>query len=354
MERWKKSFNYVAFVAALTLIGGNGSALAQERPSVLGSIEGVGLSAQVYADGSYAISSANIAGAVMRSDVEAVVDNVVLKSSDYPRRSVKSSQLSDELGSGSTLTVTYTGLAGRPDLLLSLRLMKDQAWGEISVAVQNTTKHIISVQSIRTVHAADALMVNLGSPSGTDRILSDSFSEDRPQLAIRDLDDVTQGTPGLHRAVGSQLIYNRQSGKSLFLGALTSERFLTIFHLKSSGLGVHANIVSYDVDSTGTTEILKDDSLKDSPVAEQVELKLHVNPGENLSSERMMFAVGNDYHAQLEQYGQAQGEGQRTDANRLVELDRILFWRESADHGHKRRLACTKPQGIWLQVFSNR
>jgi hypothetical protein len=304
MERWKKSFNYVAFVAALTLIGGNGSALAQERPSVLGSIEGVGLSAQVYADGSYAISSANIAGAVMRSDVEAVVDNVVLKSSDYPRRSVKSSQLSDELGSGSTLTVTYTGLAGRPDLLLSLRLMKDQAWGEISVAVQNTTKHIISVQSIRTVHAADALMVNLGSPSGTDRILSDSFSEDRPQLAIRDLDDVTQGTPGLHRAVGSQLIYNRQSGKSLFLGALTSERFLTIFHLKSSGLGVHANIVSYDVDSTGTTEILKDDSLKDSPVAEQVELKLHVNPGENLSSERMMFAVGNDYHAQLEQYGQ--------------------------------------------------
>jgi len=32
--------------------------------------------------------------------------------------------------------------------------------------------------------------------------------------------------------VGSQLIYNRKSKESLFLGALTSDRLLTIFHLK--------------------------------------------------------------------------------------------------------------------------
>jgi hypothetical protein len=52
---------------------------------------------------------------------------------------------------------------------------------------------------------------------------------------------------------------------------------------------------------------MKGESLKGSPAAEQVDLQLRVNPGENLSSERLMFAVGTDYHAQLEQYGRAVG-----------------------------------------------
>jgi hypothetical protein len=123
--------------------------------------------------------------------------------------------------------------------------------------------------------------------------------------------------------VGSQLIYNRRSGASLFFGALTSERLLTIFHLKEKGAGTSASILSYDADSTGTTEILKGESLKDSPAAEQVDLSLRVNPGESLSSERLMFSVGNDYHAQLEQYG------------RTV---RLL---------HKARVAGSTPIGWW-------
>ena len=62
--------------------------------------------------------------------------------------------------------------------------------------------------------------------------------------------------------MGSQLIYNRRGGQSLFFGALTSERLLTIFHLREKGTGAKAVILSYEVDATGTTEILKGESLK--------------------------------------------------------------------------------------------
>jgi alpha-galactosidase len=289
---------YGALVAGLTLICG--IAWAGDRSSVLGSIEGASLSARAYADGTYSIEAPGIRGPVIRADVEAVVDSLVLSSAAYPRHTVELSQSTDELGSGSTLTVTHTGLAGRPDLVCVLRLMRDQSWGEITVKVHNTTDRSVSVQAIRSVHAMSAPIVNLGGAASADRILSDSYSEDRPQLAIRDLG---AGPKGLHRAVGSQVIYNRRSGESLFFGALTSERLLTIFHLKETGAGSSASILSYDADSTGTTEILKEESLRHSPAAEQVELNLRVNSGESLASERLMFAVGTDYHAQLEQYG---------------------------------------------------
>jgi alpha-galactosidase len=298
MQQWRSSSSSRALVVGLIAICG--AAWASERSSVLGSVEGMGLSARIYADGTYSIEAPGIRGPVIRSDVEAVVDSVVLSSTAYPRHTFELADSTDELGSVSSLTVTHTGLAGRPDLICVLRLMRDQSWGEIAVKVHNTTNRAISVQAIRSVHATSAPVVELGGRASADRILSDSYSEDRPQLAIRDLG---AGPKGLHRAVGSQLIYNRRSGQSLFFGALTSARLLTIFHLKATGTGSGASIVSYDGDSTGTTEILKGESLKLSPALEQVDLSLQVNSGESLSSERLMFAVGTDYHAQLELYG---------------------------------------------------
>jgi alpha-galactosidase len=298
MSQLRNSSSRFALVTGLSLLCGTAS--ASDRSPVLGSIAGMGLSARVYADGTYSIAAPGIPDPVIRSDVEAVVDSVVLRSTAYPQHRVEPSELPAELGPGSTLTITHTGLAGRPDLVCVLRLMRDQPWGEIAVKVQNTTDRAISVQSIRSVHATGAPIINLGARTSADRILSDSFSEDRPQLAIRDLE---AGPKGLHRAVGSQLIYNRSSGASLFFGALTSERLLTIFHLHNKGKGSGASILSYDVDATGTTEILKGESLKRSPAAEQVDLSLRVSSGESLSSERLMFAVGTDYHAQLNEYG---------------------------------------------------
>jgi alpha-galactosidase len=270
------------------------TAAANDQSRAIGSIQGKNSSVTISSDGDYSITSPGIPGAVIRSDVEAEVDSRVLRSSSYPRHTA--------VQSGSTLTVTHTGLAGTPDLVCTIKLFPDQSWGEIEVKVVNTTDRAISVSSIRAVHATAGPVISLNGPASADRILSDSFSEDRPQLAIRELGDPPKG---LHRAVGSQLIFNRQSGEGLFLGALTSDRLLTIFHLKEQASGNNVRILSYEAVATGTTEILKGESLKDSPASEQVSLSLRVNSGESLSSERLMFAVGADYHATLEQYGRA-------------------------------------------------
>ena len=295
----------LALVAAVL---GRSAAAAEEQSlsapnsRVLGSLHGMASSLTVYANGDYAITGP--AGTVIRSDVEADVEAHVLRSSAYPRHTLAQSEFRDQFGSGSALAVTHTGLASAPDLVCTLRLYRDQAWGDIEVKVVNTTERVISVQAVRTVHVTDAPVIDLQGPAAADRILSDSYSEDRPQLAIRDLGDAVKG---VHRAVGSQLIYNRRSGQSLFLGALTSERLLTIFHLQERGAGGGASVQAYEVIATGTTEIMKGESLKESPASEQVTLSLRVDPAASLSSERLMFAVGSDYHAQLEQYGRAVG-----------------------------------------------
>jgi hypothetical protein len=282
------------------------SLVAQRAPvAINGSVfdlKGRSLSVGINSNGSYSVMVLGIPGTVLRSDVETNVDSKLLRSSEYPQHKTIQSEFQDQFGPGSELTVTHTGLQGMPDLVCIFRLYRDQPWGEIQVKVLNTTDRVITVQSIRSLHSTDAPVVNLNGPPSADRILSDSFSEDTPQLVIRELAD---GPEGMHRATGSQLIYNRQSGKSLFLGALTSDRLLTIFHLKEKTVGGNTQILSYDAVATGTTEILKTESLKDSPASEQVSLSLPVNQGDSLSSERLMFAVGNDYHAQLEEYGHA-------------------------------------------------
>lgn len=279
---------------------GKSASASEHNPST--TIQGKTLTVSVNVDGSYSIAQQGLSGTVVRSDVEADVDSHLLRSSDYPQHKTTQTEFQDEFGRGTELTVTNTGLPGTPDLICTLRLYRDQTWGDVEVKVSNTTDRTISVQAIRSVHAIDAPVVSLNGPASDDRVLSDSYSEDRPQLTIRDIDAAPEG---MHRAVGSQLIYNRKSGESLFLGALTSDRLLTIFHLKEQSSSVGARIVSYDVVATGTTEIMKGESLRDSPASEQVDLSLSVKPGDSLSSERLMFAVGSDYHAQLEQYGSA-------------------------------------------------
>jgi alpha-galactosidase len=310
MNRWLKSFLGVVIAAGAVVSSGTVAAGEQarstprDRAQVIGSVRGKTLSVAIYADGGYSIASSGFTGAVIRSDVEAEVGDRVLRSSAYPQHRIAQSEFQDEYGGGSILTVTHTGLSGAPDLICIVKLFRDQSWGELEVKVLNATDQAITVQAIRAVHATDAPFISLNGPVSADRILSDSYSEDRPQLAIRDLGDAPKG---LHRAVGSQLIYNRQSGQSLFFGALTSDRLLTIFHLNEQAAGARTSILSYEAVATGTTEIMKGESLKDSPPSEQVNLSLRVNSGESLSSERLMFAVGSDYHAQLEQYGRVVG-----------------------------------------------
>jgi hypothetical protein len=239
---------------------------------------------------------------VLRSRVAAQVDHQWLRSSDYPRHQASESAFDDDLGPGRQVTVTCSGLDGKPDLVYLLQLYKQRPYGTVQVKVQNSTGREVTVQAIRSVEAMGEPIINLGGGQSADRVLSDSFSEDWPDLALYDLGGVRGG---MHRGAGSQLIYNRESKQSLFLGALTSDRFLTLMHLKAEGMGAETKIASYTVESTGTTEIQKEFDLKDSPADDQVELSLPVKPGEDMVSERLMFEAGPDYHHQLLAYGDA-------------------------------------------------
>jgi hypothetical protein len=239
---------------------------------------------------------------VLGSRVAAQVDHHWLRSSDYPRHQASESAFEDALGPGREVTVTCSGLDGKPDLAYVLRLYKQRPYGTIQVKVQNSAGKEVTVQAIRSVEAIGEPVLNLGGAQSADRVLSDSFSEDWPDLALYDLGGVNGG---MHRGAGSQLVYNRESKQSLFLGALTSDRFLTLMHLKAEGTGANAKIASYTVESTGTTEIQTDFDLKDSPADDQIELSLPLKPGEEMVSERLMFEAGPDYHSQLLAYGDA-------------------------------------------------
>ena len=289
-------------LALLCTAAGQAHAAPRNAARELGSISGKNLTIAASSDGAYTVLSAGSLSPVLRATVEAEVDAHLLRSPDYPRHTVAQSQFTDLFGTGTALTVTHTGLQGRPDLVCVFRLYSDRAWGDVEVRVANTTPRPVSVTAIRAIRAEDAPVINLNGPPSADRILSDSYSEDRPQLAIRDLGSAPGG---LHRAVGSQLIFNRQSGQSLFVAALTSEKLLTVFHLKELTTAGSPAIVSFEAVAEGTTEILRGESLHESPAAEQVDLALPVSPGESLSSERLMIAAGSDYHALLEQYGEA-------------------------------------------------
>ena len=239
---------------------------------------------------------------IIRSGVGAEVEGQWLRSSDYPSHTAAESSFNDALGSGRQLTVTNTGLRGKPDLLYVLQIYDKEPYGTIQVRVRNTTGKDIQVQAIRSMDAAGEPIIDLAGRESTTRILSDSFSEDWPDLSIYDL----SGAPGnLHRGVGSQLIYNRESQQSLFVGALTSDRFLTILHLTAEGHGDGAKIKSYTVESTGTTEIQSDFSLAKSPDEDKVKLSLPLESGKDMDSERVMLEAGPDYHHQLLAYGEA-------------------------------------------------
>jgi alpha-galactosidase len=252
-------------------------------------------------DGSYRLELAD-KGAVLTSRVGAVIDQAWVSSDKYPKHNVLESTFNDALGSGHAIRITNSGLTGQPDLICVLQLYDDHPYAAIQVTVHNSTARELQVQSIRAIDAVGTPRVDLaGRPSAT-RVLSDSFSEDWPQLRIYDLGNVPGG---MHRGVGSQLLYNRDSKLSLFVGALDSNRFLTIFHLRAEGSGADSKIASFNVDSTGTTEIQKDFDLRHAPPENQVELSLPVAPRTEMSSERLMLQAGSDYRAELLSYGDA-------------------------------------------------
>lgn len=109
MRRWRIGFHCWMLVAGFT--ANHSAAWAGDHSEVMGIARGEGLSALVYADGTYAIAAPGASRPVIRSNVGAVVDAVDLSSAAYPHHVVERSE------AGSTLTITHSGLVGKPDLV---------------------------------------------------------------------------------------------------------------------------------------------------------------------------------------------------------------------------------------------
>lgn len=251
-------------------------------------------------DGSYMFGVSGADKPVLHAGVAVRVDGHWLQSRDYPKHASAESSVSDDMGAAHEWTVTFSGLAGQPDLVYRLRAYPDKPYGDIQVFLRNTTAQQVNVESIRPVEASGNSILDLNGASAEDRVLSDSFSEDRPNITIHDL-----GDDEMYRGVGSQLIYNRQSHESFFAGALTSDRFLTILRLHLDKKSSPKQIAAYAVDSTGTTEMETDEwgSLHDARPEDEIKLQTPVAPGAELASERLLLSVDSDYHRQLDTYG---------------------------------------------------
>jgi alpha-galactosidase len=272
-------------------------------------------------DGTYSI--ARVGGPpALRAGVAAEVNHLWIRVADYPKHDVTGSDFDDALGKGHQATFTASGLPERPDLTYTIRIYDNHPFGEIQVRLVNRSGRTCEVQSIRSLEATGKQILDLHADPSADRVLSDSYSEDWPPLQIFDLGKAPNG---MHRAVGSQLIYNRRSRESAFFGALTSDRLLTILHLNTKPGAAEPTITSFTVDSTGTTEIQATDEesgLRQGPAENKIELSLPLEDGASLSSERLMFSLGSDYHAQLESYGAAIRELHHS---RIAE-DNMLGW----------------------------
>jgi hypothetical protein len=307
------------FLGALVLVGSGLAASGAQTPVV---VEIDGLSVIVRpSDGIYEIQKSG--RSIIHARVAAEIDHKWIRSTDYPKHEISQSSFEDAPGHGKKITVLSSGLQDVPDLAYTLQIYEGRAFGTIEAEVENHTGHPVAIQSIRSVEAVGDQIVDLGGAQKADRVLSDSFSEDWPPLQIYDLGKAEKG---LHRAVGSQLIYNRDTKESLFVGALTSKRLLTIIHLQTrSSPAEGPSIASFTVDSTGTTEIQATDEesgLREGPTENLIELNVPLAAGESMASERVMFAAGNDYHSQLENYGAAIRELHHS----RVTVENMLGW----------------------------
>ncbi len=208
-------------IIVVSLVLASGLASAQNRMAV-----------SVDAQGQYLLGPPD--APTLISGVAAKIDGHWVHSADYPKHTIEKSSTEGYLGAAQEWRVSFSGLAGTPDLLYRLRAYSSEPFVDVQVTVRNNTGNRATVESLRSVEASGNGVARLAGRPAADRVLSDSFSEDRPAMQIRDLGDAEHQ---VHRAVGSQLIYNRESHQSLFAGTLTSDRFLTVLRLYVSGDG---------------------------------------------------------------------------------------------------------------------
>jgi len=301
-QHWTYRQLWASLVLVLGACGLAGNAFTRDSPgSISNETTSVGIDSR---SGVFAIDSALIHATVLRARMAVRVNGQWVHITDYPNHRIRRSRFHDPFGEGSVLELSAAGLPSAPNLTYSIRLYDDRPLGEITARAHNSGASDLTLEAIRLIETTNEGGVELGPSTESTRVLSDSFSENRPVLQIYDLGAAPNG---LHRAVGSQLLLNRTSGVSLFLGALSSDRFLTILRLRHpSARAVGGDVARspLEVDCTGVTEIQTRDAFPDAPEGDdRVELRLALHPQQSIAAERLQFSVSRDYHEQLETYG---------------------------------------------------
>lgn len=279
------------FSAAIVLLLGAALPSAAQQNS---------LRIQLTPNGDYSIAAPGSSNPLLTAGVAARINHHWVRSTEYPHHAIQQISTQGYLGAATQWTVTFSGLPKEPQIIYTLRNYKTKPFADLTVTVHNSTGSPITVQDIRVLEAGSSPIAALGASPASDRVLSDSFSEDRPALKIHDLGDAPNH---LHIGVGSQLIYNRESHQDLFVGALTSNRFLTLLKIHISGTAASPQISAYNVDSEGTTFEETLNSLRHAPAKDLITLSLPVAPGADMPSETVLLSAGKHYHRQLETYG---------------------------------------------------
>ena len=115
--------------------------------------------------GAYTIASKDDPKVWITATPAAEVNHRWLHPSDYPKHALNTSPFSDTSGSGTELTVTYSGSSSQPDLIWNLRMPQAADFVEIETRVQNNTQSQITVQGIRVAEGGKTFLSLDGSQS---------------------------------------------------------------------------------------------------------------------------------------------------------------------------------------------
>ena len=136
-------------------------------------------------DGTYTVRSTEKVPLSVAARVGAKINGQWVFSTQYAQHKTVTSAVADNLGESSQILMSNTGLAGQPDLICALRLHSKPAFAEIQVEVRNSTEKPVTVQGIRVLETQNSPVISMGASESSERVLSDSWSEDRPSMSIR-------------------------------------------------------------------------------------------------------------------------------------------------------------------------
>ena len=285
-----------------------------------------GLSVAVQAkDGTYEIQTGNSGHSVIHARVAAEIDHKWVRSTDYPKHEISQSAFEDALGHGKKFTVISSGLPNLPDLEYTLQIYDGRAlWCHRGCSTKS--------------HGQSDDDPKYPKRRGRRRprsSISDGAQKRRPQFSR-----IASARIGRHcrfsiwKSSSGDAPRRRQPaplqpGKQgefvcsgLSLPTDCSRSFICRRNLRHHG-GI--GIASYTIDSTGTTEIQATDpesGLREGPAENLIELSVPLAAGESITSERLMFAAGKNYHSQLENYGATIRELHHS----RVSADNMLGW----------------------------